>query len=106
MANLTEYLTTKYTKMIAEISADLGSQIDRLTEVQNVLRALKNLNILVDGMPLTLDRLQVMEDGSHRILPPPPADTCQLEVSKTFSKKSKNGAEEPLVVLGQDRDAS
>jgi len=50
--------------------------------------------------------LQVMEDGSHRILPPPPADTCQLEVSKTFSKKSKNGAEEPLVVLGQDRDAS
>ena len=78
MANLTEYLTAKYTKMIAEISADLGSQVDRLTEVQNILRALKNPDMLVDGMPLTLDRLQVMDDGSHRILPPPPADTCQL----------------------------
>ena len=95
MANLTEYLTAKYTKMIAEISADLGSQVDRLTEVQNILRALKNPDMLVDGMPLTLDRLQVMEDGSHRILPPPPADTCQLEVSKTFDK-AKNGTKEPV----------
>jgi len=95
MANLTEYLTTKYTKMIAEISADLGSQVDRLTEVQNILRALKNPDMLVDGMPLTLDRLQVMEDGSHRILPPPPADTCQLEVSNAFDK-AKNGTKEPV----------
>ena len=95
MANLTEYLTAKYTKMIAEISADLGSQVDRLTEVQNILRALKNPDMLVDGMPLTLDRLQVMEDGSHRILPPPPADPCQLEVSKAFDK-AKHGTKEPV----------
>ena len=92
MANLTEYLTSKYTKMIGEISTDLGSQVDKVTELQNIFRALKNSDILVDGMPLTLDRLQIMEDGTHRILPPPPADTCQLEVSKTFAK-AKNGKE-------------
>jgi hypothetical protein len=95
MANLTEYLTTKFTKMVIEVANDLGNQVDKVTELQNIFRALKNTDILVDGMPLTLDRLQIMEDGTHRILPPPPADTCQLEVSKDFAKP-KNGVKEPV----------
>ena len=95
MANLTEYLTTKFTKMVIEVANDLGNQVDKVTELQNIFRALKNTDILVDGMPLTLDRLQIMEDGTHRILPPPPADTCQLEVSKAFAKP-KNGVKEPV----------
>ena len=32
MANLTPYLTEKYTKMIAEITADLGKMADDLAE--------------------------------------------------------------------------
>ena len=79
MANLTPYLTEKYTKMIAEITTDLGKTADDLANMQNIVRALKNPDMLVDGAPLTLDRLQVMETGDIRVIPPPPApgpDTC------------------------------
>ena len=79
MANLTPYLTEKYTKMIAEITADLGKTADDLANAQNIIRALKNPDMMVDGAPLTLDRLQVMETGDIRVIPPPPPpgpDTC------------------------------
>ena len=84
MADLTEYITTKYNKMIGEITADLGRTADRLTNAQNILRALKNPDMLVDGAPITLDRLQVMESGDPKILPPTPVplDTCDKEASK------------------------
>jgi hypothetical protein len=79
MANLTPYLTEKYTKMIAEIAVDLGKTADDLANVQNIIKALKNPDMLVDGAPLTLERLQIMETGEIRVIPPPPApgpDTC------------------------------
>jgi hypothetical protein len=78
MANLTEYLTEKHTRMIMEITKDLSDQLDKVANLQNIFRALKNPDILVDLGPLTLDRIQVMEDGNLRVLPMPPApvDTC------------------------------
>ena len=80
MANLTEYLTTKYTKMIAEITTDLGKTADDLANLQNIIRALKNPDMMVNGSPnLTLDMVQIMENGDIRVIPPPPApgpDTC------------------------------
>ena len=80
MANLTPYLTEKYTKMIAEITTDLGKTADDLAYAQNIVRALKNPDMIVNGFPnLTLDRVQVMETGEIRVIPPPPApgpDTC------------------------------
>ena len=83
MADLTPYLTQKYTKMIAEIAADLGKTADDLAEVQNIVRALKNPDMIVNGFPnLTLDRVQVMETGDIRVIPPPPTpgpDTCTQE---------------------------
>ena len=63
MADLTQYLTAKYTKMVAEITSDLGKVSDDLRNTQNLLRALKNPDALVDGAPLTVDRLQIMENG-------------------------------------------
>ena len=89
MANLTEYLTTKYTKMIGEITADLGKTADALANAQNILRALKNPDMLVNGASLTLDMVQVMENGDIRVLPPapaPPVDTCV-----TAPEPEKNG---------------
>ena len=60
--------------------ADLGKTADDLANLQNIVRALKNPDILVDGGTLTLDRVQVMETGDIRVMPPPPAppspDTC------------------------------
>jgi hypothetical protein len=71
MANLTEYLTTKYTKLIAEITADLGKTAEDLAMAQNIIRALKNPDTHVDGAAMTLSRIQVMENGDIRITPPP-----------------------------------
>ena len=91
MADLTQYLTQKYTKMVAEITADLGKVSDDLSNTQNLLRALKNPDALVDGAPLTVERLQIMENGDIRVMPPPPSivDTCVKEPEKNGKKESK-----------------
>ena len=92
MANLTPYLTQKYTRMIEEISTDLGKTADDLANLQNIIRALKNPDMMVDGASLTLDRLQVMENGDIRVMPPPPApitDRCVQEPEKNGKKSAK-----------------
>ena len=93
MADLTQYLTAKYTKMIGEVSADLGKPADDLANVQNIIKALKNPDMLVNGVSLTLDMVQVMENGDIRILPPPPApaitETCVKEPEKNGKKDTK-----------------
>ena len=93
MADLSQYLTQKYTKMIAEITADLGKTADDYARVQNIIRALKNPDLMVDGASLTLDMVQVMENGDIRILPPPPApaitETCVQEPKSNGKKDAK-----------------
>ena len=91
MADLTQYLTAKYNKMVAEITSDLGKVSDDLRNTQNLLRALKNPDALVDGALLTVDRLQIMENGDIRvILPPTPiTETCVKEPEKNGKKDSK-----------------
>ena len=97
MANLTPYLTEKYTKMIAEITADLGKMADDLAETQNIVRALKNPDMIVNGFPnLTLDRVQVMENGDIRVIPPTPApitETCVQAPDKNGKKTEKELAD-------------
>jgi hypothetical protein len=91
MANLTPYLTEKYTKMITEITADLGKTADDLANVQNVIRALKNPDMLMNGASLTLDMVQVMENGDIRVIPPPPApgpDTCTQDKNGKKTEKA------------------
>jgi len=90
MADLTQYLTAKYTKMIAEITADLGKTADDLANAQNIIKALKNPDMLFDGASLTLDRIQIMETGDIRILPPPPAPAI-TETSVMAPEPDKNG---------------
>ena len=93
MANLTPYLTEKYTKMIAEITADLGKTADDLANLQNIIRALKNPDMMVNGSPnLTLDMVQIMENGDIRLLPPTPTpitETCVQAPEKNGKKDSK-----------------
>ena len=95
MANMGPYLAEKYTKMIEAITSDLGNTADKLTYAQNVLRALKNPDMLVDGRSLTLDMVQIMEDGTIRILPPPPEMTCIEEITSKFGKNGNKA--EPAV---------
>ena len=93
MANLTPYLTEKYTKMIAEITADLGKTADDLANAQNIIRALKNPDMMVNGSPnLTLDMVQIMENGDIRLLPPTPTpitETCVQAPEKNGKKPEK-----------------
>ena len=93
MANLTPYLTEKYTKMIAEITADLGKTADDLANAQNIIRALKNPDMMVNGsLNLTLDMVQIMENGDIRLLPPIPTpitETCVQAPEKNGKKDSK-----------------
>ena len=99
MADMGEYTADKYTAMVKATIADLGRTADKLASAQNILRALKNADMLVDGAPLTLERLQVMENGDIRTLPPPPEMTCIKEVTQEFSK---NGKKEKEAVLASD----
>ena len=93
MADLTQYLAAKYNKMIGEISTDLGRTADDLANTQNIIKALKNPDMLINGLSLTLDMVQVMENGDIRILPPPPApaitETCVKEPEKNGNKDAK-----------------
>ena len=93
MADLTQYLTAKYNKMVAEVAADLGKTADDLANTQNIIKALKNPDMLINRVSLTLDMVQVMENGDIRILPPPPApaitETCVKEPEKNGKKDSK-----------------
>ena len=90
MANLTPYLTEKYTKMIAEITADLGKTADDLANAQNIIKALKNPDMMINGVSLTLDMVQVMENGDIRILPPRPAPAI-TETCVKAPEPEKNG---------------
>jgi len=90
MANLTEYLTAKFTKMIGEITADLGKTADDLANAQNIIRALKNPDMMLNGASLTLDMVQVMENGDIRLLPPPPAPAI-TETCVKAPEPEKNG---------------
>ena len=100
MANLTEYLTQKYIHMISEISADLGKTADNLANTQNIVRALKNPDMLVDGAPLTLDRVQVMESGDIRVLPPSPAPVIETCVVAPEPEKNGTKPEQEAVHAG------
>ena len=96
MADLKQYLTQKYTKMVAEISADLGKTADDLANAQNIIRALKNPDMMVNGASLTLDMVQIMENGDIRLLPPQPApitDRCVQEPQKNGKKTEKELAD-------------
>ena len=80
--------------MVAEVAADLGKTADEVANLQNIIKALKNPDMLVNGVSLTLDMVQVMENGDIRILPPPPApaitETCVKEPEKNGKKDVKD----------------
>ena len=89
----------KQSECIEELGIELGNVADQLASAQNILRALKNPDMLWKGAPLTLERLQVMENGDIREIQPPPEMTCVEEVTKEFGK---NGKKEKEAVLASD----
>ena len=97
MADLTQYLAAKYNKMIAEITADLGKTADDLTNAQNIIRALKNPDMMVNGASLPLDMVQIMENGDIRLLPPAPTPITETCVKAPEPEKNGKKTEKDLV---------
>jgi hypothetical protein len=67
---------------IKELGRNLGEVSIKQAFAENIVRGLKNPDMLVNGASLTLDLVQVMENGDIRVIPPPPApgpDTCTQE---------------------------
>jgi len=84
----------KQDAVILELGDELGDTADNLANAQNMVRGLKNPDMLFDGDSLTLDRIQVMENGDIRIIKPTPApitETCVKapEPEKNGKKDSK-----------------
>ena len=90
MADLAQYLTQKYAHMIAEITADLGKPADELGN-------LKNPDALVDGASMTVDRLQIMENGDIRVMPPAPTPITDTCVKAPEPEKNGKKTEKDLV---------
>ena len=81
----------KQDEVILELGDELGDTADNLANAQNMVRALKNPDMLIDGDSLTLDRIQVMENGDIRVIPPPPApgpDTCTQDKNGKKTEKA------------------
>ena len=85
----------KLDEVIEELGSDIGETSRILAEAQNIIRALKNPDMIVNGSPnLTLDMVQIMENGDIRLLPPTPTpitETCVKapEPEKNGKKDSK-----------------
>jgi hypothetical protein len=86
----------KQDAVILELGDELGDTADNLANAQNMVRGLKNPDMLFDGDSLTLDRIQVMENGDIRIIKPTPApitDRCVQEPQKNGKKTEKELAD-------------
>ena len=82
----------KQDAVILELGDELGDTADNLANAQNIIRALKNPDMMVNGASLTLDMVQIMETGDIRLLPPPPApitETCVKAPEKNGKKPEK-----------------
>jgi len=94
----------KQDEAIDELGSELGDVADKLADAQNTLRALQNPDMLVNGAPMTLARLQVMENGTIHILPLPTAsvDTCDKTISKAMTE-ANGKKDEAVAALAGDK---
>ena len=71
-----------------------SNEVDRLESMVASLRNdIGTYNQVLEGLrsgELSWDRVQVMETGQLRVLPPPPPDTCIREISEEFGKRNGN----------------
>jgi len=78
---------------IKELGRNLGELSGKQAFSDNIVRGLKNPDMMVSGGSVTMDRIQVMENGEIRLLPPPPApvitETCVQAPEKNGKKPEK-----------------
>ena len=77
---------------IKELGRNLGEVSSKQAFAENIVRGLKNPDMSINGGEVTMERVQVMETGEIRLLPPKPApltDRCVQEPQKNGKKDSK-----------------
>tara|TARA_Y100000310_G_scaffold231453_1_gene234009 strand:- start:200 stop:526 length:327 start_codon:yes stop_codon:yes gene_type:complete len=83
--------------VIEELGSELGDTANNLAEAQNVIRGLKNPDIIINGGSVTMDRIQIMETGDIRLLPPTPAPITETCVQAPEPDKNGKKPEKELV---------
>ena len=79
MAGDADYIADMYNANLKKVVHDLFETHKQLSNAQTILRALRNPNIDIQGGPMTVERIQPLEDGTVTILPPKPAETAPNE---------------------------
>ena len=77
---------------IKELGRNLGEISGKQAFAENIVRGLKNPDMLMNGGSVTMERVQVMETGEIRLLPPTPApitETCVQAPEKNGKKPEK-----------------
>ena len=87
----------KQDAVILELGDELGDTADNLANAQNMVRGLKNPDMMVNGASLTLDMVQIMENGDIRLLPPPPTPITETCVKAPEPEKNGKKPEKELV---------
>jgi len=95
-----EYALEIENKHLRAAIAELGGTINEISLKQafaeNIVRALKNQDMMVNGGSVTMERVQIMETGEIRLQPPMPApitDRCVKEPQKNGQKPKESSKE-------------
>ena len=82
---------------IKELGGNIGEVSRKQAFAENIVRGLKNPDVIMDGGPVTMDRVQVMETGDIRLLPPTPAPITETCVKAPEPEKNGKKPEKEAV---------
>ena len=74
---------------IKELGRNIGEVSIKQAFAENIVRGLKNPDLIINNGPVTMERVQIMETGEIRLQPPIPApitDRCVKEPQKNGQK--------------------
>jgi hypothetical protein len=81
---------------IKELGRNLGEVSSKQAFAENIVRGLKNPDMMVYGGEVTMERVQVMETGEIRLLPPQPAPITETCVKAPEPQKNGKKTEKEL----------
>ena len=82
---------------IKELGRNLGEVSGKQAFAENIVRGLKNPDMSMHGGEVTMERVQVMETGEIRLLPPTPAPITETCVKAPEPEKNGKKPEKELV---------
>ena len=82
---------------IKELGRNIGEVSGKQAFAENIVRGLKNPDVIMHGGSVTMERVQVMETGEIRLLPPTPAPITETCVKAPEPEKNGKKPEKELV---------